>query len=485
MSSLGAAYAQNDQILQKSFVKTELLDEVLERRVLIVSGPKGAGKSALPIILKADVLTREKVAFIEVADLVDLPWLQLIPEKIQEKPQVVRQQWMRTQWSFIFLLQLMYRIWQRPDEYVIEQEETRAYYKKVLVDSGLIESDNLGQPKISFSDMVARVTHIDVAGWFGVDLNRESLENNERVIKAQAEKLRKLLVKTPLKPQPHLFFLDEFDFADDPDPTYQELIDDVIGTTITASLDISEYFQRTGDHDVRFISLMREDILDRIEFPRKAAIVADRLCSFSWNGDFRPTSLTSNWSLRNLIEKRFSISVGSGVSWEDVFEDAEKAFSYIIDRTMLRPRDIIVYCDLVLARHGERPTKYNKIKLKSVREAEAEYSGKLLKELLAEMKPVIKTSQLKQILKSMPSNKIMFDQFEKNCLESEVPGSEIFRILESLFERGALRYTITGGDGGGSKIVSRINDPSAPFAKRPSYELHSGLLKSLGLKAER
>ena len=95
------------------------------------------------------------------------------------------------------------------------------------------------------------------------------------------------------------------------------------------------------------------------------------------------------------MEKRFDVLLASSdmehVSWDDVFDETaemsghQTKYRHLVDRTYLRPRDMIRICNATLQQYKQRKAKgaagQDKIINTDVINARADYSEYLLREL--------------------------------------------------------------------------------------------------------
>lgn len=125
--------------------------------------------------------------------------------------------------------------------------------------------------------------------------------------------------------------------------------------------------------NVKIIIAMRDDLLD---------IVLDQASTAGFQRDkFQDYHKRLTWKdfeLRTIIDRRVSKLfknkyTGGDVSLDDLFEDHKGSgdyFSYICERTMMRPRDILSYFNMLFDRCGGK----SKITLKDIRSVEFDYS---------------------------------------------------------------------------------------------------------------
>lgn len=209
-------------------------------------------------------------------------------------------------------------------------------------------------------------------------------------------------------------------------------------------------------------------------------------------------------SLKSLMEKRFQEVLGQGpeeiVSWEDVFnEDQEmpgrqSKYQHILDRTYLRPRDIIKFTNSILDRYKKRianGTHVNgestKLSNVDIHDSRTDYSNYLQSELEDE------------IPKHMPEYRKYLDllrsiggwQFDRSLFQArtdtrkDLIGDEHFGvILEKLYDWSIIGFYRVGGRGyGGSEYVFRYRERQTKFDSTASrLRVHPGLVEVLGLK---
>jgi len=160
----------------------------------------------------------------------------------------------------------------------------------------------------------------------------------------------------------------------------------------------------------------------------------------------------------------------------------------MIDRTFLRPRDIIKFCNSVLAAHKGLDCNAEKFSNRDVQEARPEYSNYLLAELDDELyKHIPDYRTYIEILKSMDSLTFTADEFQAACEQRKLllPGNVVVSsILKDLFEFSVIGYYKAGGGGfGGAEFIWRYRDPRAQFNEVASqYKVHLGLKEALGMK---
>lgn len=125
--------------------------------------------------------------------------------------------------------------------------------------------------------------------------------------------------------------------------------------------------------NVKIVVAMRDDLLDMVlDQATTAGFQREKFQDYNQRLTWRSTEL------RQLIEARISKLfrqkyTGAVVTLNDIFDSGKGSvdiFNYILDRTLMRPRDLLAYFNLVFDRCGGQ----TKITLKDVRSVEFDYS---------------------------------------------------------------------------------------------------------------
>ena len=243
---------------------------------------------------------------------------------------------------------------------------------------------------------------------------------------------------------------------------------------------------------------MRVNIYDNLHFEDKNKITENYLSMIEWD-----TPRTKK-TLKGLMEKRFKKLLSKNavevIKWEDIFDETKEMtghqtkYQHLIDRTYLRPRDIIKFCNLVLSQYKNRMksekgkvpnTKFDNI---DIYQAKSEYSDYFLRELDDEIHKHI--SQYKDYLEIFKAIGVL--QFGKDDYLAEFENKKIsfpsisnpINILKELFNFSVIGFYKAGGKGyGGSEYVFKYENPGAQFDESAqNFKLHPGLMDVLGLK---
>jgi hypothetical protein len=202
-------------------------------------------------------------------------------------------------------------------------------------------------------------------------------------------------------------------------------------------------------------------------------------------------------SLKSLAEKRFQETLGipEKGSWEAVFDETKEMtghqtkYRHIIDRTFLRPRDVIQFLNEILRVHRTNCLDPSvKFDNKDVIDARTRYSQYLLHELDDEIrKHHPNYESYMEIFRTVGSLQFTLEDFTRACKQRsdvDLEGATATQILSQLFEFSVVGFYKPGGAGfGGADYVWRHKDRRIKFNENStSFRIHPGFMEVLGLK---
>jgi len=265
------------------------------------------------------------------------------------------------------------------------------------------------------------------------------------------------------------------------DPSYN----DRIAGLLIASRGL---FRNAKDRGIQFnpVVFLRDDIFESLSFEDRNRIRAD-----SYLLEWLPES--NGVSLKTLMESRFSEVLGTdqrpNVKWEEVFDEQERMtgnqtkLAHIADRTYLRPRDMIEFCNQILVSHKSHSQDQNLITNADITDARVSYSPYLLDEMDDEIsKHVPAYKQHLNVIESIGSETFTYEEFAKG-LRMRRPGDTVSEVLAALFQFSVIGFLRPGGAGGGSSWVWRYKDSRATLDPHAvTFRTHRGLKETLGLR---
>jgi hypothetical protein len=243
---------------------------------------------------------------------------------------------------------------------------------------------------------------------------------------------------------------------------------------------------RNSGKQLNVIVFLRDDIYQGLHFDDKNKITENFTSRVEWSEEGAGLTLAS------LMESRFTHAIPRGrrgIAWSDVFDSdrmpgRQTKYSYICDRTFLRPRDMIKFCNEVLATHNSRrPSKGARISSACVMDAGPPYSNYLLNELDDEVaKQVPAYQRYLDVIRVIGSDRFLANDFVRKWIE-QIRGSQARAeaALERLFVFSVVGY-LNPGSRDASEYVWRYKDFRARFNIDAEFRVHPGLKDVLGLR---
>ncbi|MFD3880835.1 P-loop ATPase, Sll1717 family [Streptomyces microflavus] len=237
------------------------------------------------------------------------------------------------------------------------------------------------------------------------------------------------------------------------------------------------------------VVFLRDDIYQDLQFEDKNKITENFTSLVQWNES------GSGLTLKKLMESRFTNVLGSGgdpvIPWEDVFDETREMpsrqtkYKHICDRTFLRPRDMIKFCNEVLEQYKSPLfAARGQFDNEAVHEARSGYSGYLLNELDDEIaKHVPQYKEYLEVVKELGAMQFSLVDFSAAWSRRSTLADISAKVgLSQLFEFSVVGYLKPGGRGGGSEYVWRYRDPRARFnATSEVFRIHAGFKEALDL----
>lgn len=239
------------------------------------------------------------------------------------------------------------------------------------------------------------------------------------------------------------------------------------------------------------VIFLRDDIYQDLQFEDKNKVTENFSELVEWGES------GGGLTLKRLMESRFSRVLSDNshphITWDMVFDEnrempsRQTKYKHICDRTFLRPRDIIKFCNEVLKQyknpHFQTGSQFDN---QVIHEARSGYSDYLLNELDDEIaKHVPQYKEYLEVVKELGSVQFSLDNFSETwSRRASLTGVDPVFALGQLFEFSVVGYLKPGGRGGGSEYVWRYRDPRARFnSSSEVFRVHPGFKEALDLLA--
>jgi hypothetical protein len=477
VQSFGGIAADEDDLLHDCFQNHEAYRNVRDGRSFLVLGRKGSGKTA---IYQKLIMERSPVYFSVGHTFDDYPWHH---HDLQAEVGVPEELRYVHSWKYLILLTL--------SKVLLNSDQSQPWSEESVEPLASLESfvvDSYGSRDPDVSQLFSPEKELRFKGRISLyigSVETERLRVKELPVHVQeVNKQVQEKVLTCLNPN-HEYFVcfDQLDLGfTTKDPKYAERVTGLI----LAARDLRRAARHAGKR-LNVVIFLRDDIYRLLVFEDKNKITETATSAVEWN-----TSQDEAMTLKQLMERRFAQLLGDGTTWDEVFDESKEMpsrqtkYAHICTRTFLRPRDIIKFCNEVLAAH-RRNGRSGRFENADLIDARAQYSDYLLNELDDEIaKHVPDYREYLEVVQSVGretfNRQSFYDAWAKRGHLSDVNPDD---ALQQLFDFSVIGYLKTGGGGGGSKWAWRYLDqrPHRAFvpADAEQFRVHSGFKEALDL----
>ena len=490
VENFGSIDADSDDYLLDCFEDHEAFSDVLSFKKFLIVGRKGGGKTA---IFKKLLTIKASDYFSVGHTFSDYPWHH---HDVQARVGIPDYDKYTHSWKYLILLTL--------SKIILNQDHSLPYNDDSAEDMGKIESfivDSYGTRDPDITQVFTPSKRLRLKPSFQLDwkilkagIEPESVPISElpSIIPEVNRNLSKYVLNC-LNPENRYFVcFDQLDLGFDPNNlAYSNRL---IGLLL-ACRDLNVQARQMGKR--LFVSVfLRNDIYDNLHFEDKNKLTENYLSTIEWD-----TPRTRK-TLKGLMEKRFQKLLAESDSeimrWEDIFDETaqmtghQSKYQHLLDRTYLRPRDIIQFCNKILLQYKNRiqsdSTGNAKFDNLDINKAKIEYSNYFLNELDDEIhKHISQYKDYFEVFKMIGVMQFTREQYvaamtTKTSLFSQQINS--MNILKELFEFSIIGFYRAGGQGyGGSEYVFKYKDPRSQFDETAlKFRLHPALMDVLGLK---
>lgn len=491
VANFGGTDADNDDILLQAFEDHEAYTDVLALRRHMIIGKKGSGKTA---IFKKLLTTKAYDFFAYGHTFSDYPWHH---HERQARIGIPDFDKYTHSWKYLILLSAA--------KVALNQDHSLPYNEISMSDLLRLEAfvvDTYGSRDPDLTQIFSPTRCLKLHPYFEMDwkllkagIAPESVPITE--LPTIVQEVNSALTQTVLhclNPKNKYFIaFDQLDLGFDREsPEYSNRL---IGLLL-ASRDINLAAKAAG---IQFfvVIFLRDDIYDCLHFEDKNKMTENFVSLIEWD------SPRTQKTLKALMERRFSIVLGDeidqSVSWAAVFNENREMpshqtkYDHMRDRTYLRPRDMIKFCNCALGKFKDRrlfgePTQDSQDKIDNVdiHNARVEYSEYFLKEIDDEVhKHLPDYERYLDVLRAIGKW-----QFEKSDFEStyktHYPDGSLTasQALEALYDYSFIGFYRAGGRGfGGSEYMFSYRDLRTRFDTIATrFRIHPGLIEVMGVK---
>lgn len=486
IESFGGIDADTDFLLEQCFRDHEAYLNALSQKKFLIVGRKGSGKTA---IFRKLLRLKEPNVFSFGHTFRDYPWHH---HDKQKKSGVPDEECFSHSWKYLILITTA-KILLNYDQSVPHDEFSATAMSGI--ESFVIDTYGSRDPDITTVFQPAMRLKLSASlGFSALGLEGKAAPSLVPITDLPAiahevnQNLQQKIIGS-LNPESKYYILfDELDIGFKKDALYAQRL---IGL-ILAARSINLYARDTGRH-LNVIVFLRDDIYEFLKFEDKNKITESGAVRIEW--DTRRTART----LREIMDKRFSELLGypEGLAWDRVFNETKEMrghqtkYDHIIDRTMLRPRDMIKFCNATLNEYKRDTQGSPSFENPHVNSARQEYSQYFLSEIKDEIFQHIPNHlEYFEFLRELQAVQFELSEFQSICdaRKSMLPdGVSAATILAELFEFSVIGYYQPGGAGyGGAEFVFRYRSPEAMFnINSTKFQVHLGLQEVLALKRYR
>jgi hypothetical protein len=490
VESFGGVAADDDPILMNAFEEHDAYLSAKEFKTTIIIGRKGSGKTA---IFKKITDQSSYNMFSSGFTFRHYPWDH---HNLQRQSGVSSEECYRESWIYFICLNAA--------TLVVHDDASTAQISATHEQHSQLRSfltDSFGSSRPQFNSIFSPQRRFKFGGRFGLPAIGFSADTVEaKDLPHFYSQINDFILDTVLRcmNSEHKYYLcfDELDFTFDPaNPEYYNRL---IGL-IRAALYVNRRAKELGKK-FSVIIFLRDDIYSTVNFEDKNKIQSPQYKNVSWvQGDYRGASDGEKNTLVGLMEKRFQVVFGTdaAIMWKDVFDEDQQMggkqskYKYMCDRTFLRPRDMIAFCNSTLNKYAARGVIKLKFANEDVLQGEQAYSEWLYKEIEDEIHkhfPDYKSALqcLRDLERLAFSGKNFDDSWverQKNTRKLEYGSAH---ALEFLYNFSIIGFHQRGGAGGGTKLSWKYKDVAREFDRRATdFRVHPGFKKVLDLRQSR
>ncbi|MET0707688.1 MAG: hypothetical protein ABWY82_12735, partial [Tardiphaga sp.] len=471
ISNFGGTDADEDALLLDSFEDHPAYSQIVHHERFCIHGRKGSGKTA---IFKKILQDRQANTFSFGHTFTDYPWHH---HDKQRKVGVPEEQCFVQSWTYLCLISL--------SKILLNQDHSQPYCESTVDHIQRVERfilDTYGSRDPDVTQIFSPSHKLRFSGDIGIDWKifkaSTKIDSIEMVhLPTIAQDLRTSVIES-LNPDNHYYVLfDQLDLGFSIEDKAYSLR--LIGLLLAAK-ELNVLAKAKGKKLTIGIFL-RDDIYGSLRFEDKNKITENFAAPVYW--DHGPNHRT----LKSLMEKRFTTVTQSNhhINWEEVFDELHKMtgrqtkYQYMSDRTFLRPRDMIKFCNETLTAYKACMDGAGSFENKHILAAQSHYSDYLYRELEDEIHKQISHYEFYvDVLKNLDSLQFTRDDFLKSweSRRSLLSGDDKPDLaMKQLYSFSLIGYYSPGGGAGGSEYIWKYKDQKSTFNENASqFRVHPG-----------
>lgn len=476
----GNTDADSDKLLIKAFESHPAYSDIVEGEASVILGRKGSGKTAIFKML-SEMGREDSSMHVSANNFRRYPWD--LHSALKNSGVAAEESFLES-WIFYIQIAIAKMVLQNPNsQQIVDQSSYWLIERFVRQSYGTVkpEMKNIFKSgkKRKFSPALA---------WngLGIDISEEGEHGVAASLSDVNEIIRNHLFNCLIPRHRYFILFDQLDltFSKDEGRVASDYSLQIVGLILAAKI-VTDQARERGVN-VHPIVFLRDDIYSDLSFEDKNKITEASVARIIW----AQTAGVGKASLKSLMENRFrSVFNDEAVRWDDIFDEGErmpgtqKKYAHICDRTFLRPRDMIKFCNCIAQQYAERGGD-GKFINDDIHLARNEYSKYLMNELRDELdKHLPHQEEYFNVISSLGKTVFVRSDFVDEC--SRVPalkGEDHHRALEILFDFSVIGYYQVGGRRGGSRVTFAYQESDVELRNDyENFQVHRGLKEALNL----
>jgi energy-coupling factor transporter ATP-binding protein EcfA2 len=486
IEQFGAIDADNDDLLSSCFEDHEAYLDLNMQKKFLILGRKGSGKTA---IFKRMLTIHQQDTFCFGHTFSDYPWHH---HDLQARIGIPNFDKFTHSWKYLILMTAS-KIILNYDQSLPIDSKSMDYMMRI--EQFILDSYGTRDPDVT--QIFTPTRYLRIKPNFQIDLKilkagispeQVPMPELPKIVQELNANLIEYIIDCLNPANKYYVLFDQLDLGFD--PTSPDYCNRLIGLLL-ACRDLNLAAKNKNKKFFAAIFL-RDDIYDMLQFEDKNKITENYVSLIEWD------TPRTNKSLKQLMEKRFNVLLREQeeqITWNDVFDESKEMpghqtkFQHILDRTYLRPRDVIKFCNSILKQYKTRIQRHSgpeKIQNTDIHNARVEYSIYLNNELDDEIhKHLPNYKDYLEVLRKLGSWQFIIGDFEREYKASLFQlEKSILDALHELYAFSVVGFYRPGGRGfGGSEYVFKYKEPQTRFDSLAArFRVHPGLIEVLGLK---